>query len=110
MKISIEQKNGVHLIGLEGEVDMHHSPELRSQLQELYKKKANKLCVDFTKVKYIDSSGIATLIEAMNKLLDAKGELRLASIPKPIFSVFEIAKLDMVFNIFPDVDSALKGF
>lgn len=110
MKISIEQKEGVQVIGLEGEVDMHHSPELRSQLQDLHKQKAKKLCVDFSKVKYIDSSGIATLIEAMNKLVDTKGELRLAAIPKPIFSVFEIAKLDMVFNIFPDVDSALKGF
>jgi len=110
MNISIEQRDGVAVIGLEGEVDLHHSPELRKSIQGLLKEKSKKLCFDLSKVKYMDSSGIATLVEALHKLHDTKGEMRLAAIPKPIFSIFEIAKLDMVFNIFSDVDSALKGF
>lgn len=110
MNITIEQNNGIQVIALEGEVDMHQSPELRAKINELLKANATKLCFDLKKVKYMDSSGIATLVEAMQKLHDTKGELRLASIPKPIYSIFEIAKLDMVFNIYPDVEAALEGF
>lgn len=110
MNISIEKNEGVAVLTLEGEVDLNSSPNLRQQLQEILKEKIQKLCVDLSKVKYIDSSGIATLIEAQQKLYDAKGELRLAGIPKPIYSVFEIAKLDAVFSIFPDKSEALKGF
>ena len=110
MNVSVEHKNGVMVLAIEGEVDLNTSPNLRRELQTLLQQKTKKLCVDLAAVKYIDSSGIATLIEAQQKMHDSKGELRLASIPKKIYSVFELAKLDAFFKIFPDKATALKGF
>lgn len=110
MKVTVEQNGAVSVLTLEGEVDMHCSPQLRSEIQGLLKNKVRKLCFDLSKVKYIDSSGIATLIEAQQKLKKDKGELRLASIPKPIQSVFDIAKLDLFFKIYPALPDALKDF
>ena len=110
MKVTVEQNGGVSVLMVEGEVDMHCSSELRVEIQGLLKNKAKKLCFDLSKVKYMDSSGIATLIEAQQKLKKDKGELRLAAVPKMIQSVLDIAKLDQFFKIYPAVADALKDF
>lgn len=109
MNVLSEQKNGVILLTVDGEVDLNTSPQLRSKLKEILKEKPEKICVDLGKVKYIDSSGIATLIEAHKELVDRKGELVLCDIPKKIYSVFELAKLDMVFKIVSDPSEVIKG-
>ncbi len=109
MDILIEQQNGTSVLKLSGEVDLNTSPELRSQIKGVLQENNKSVCVDLSAVKYIDSSGIATLIEAQQKLFDTSGELSLCGIPQKIYSVFEIAKLDQVFRIYPDLDAALKG-
>ena len=53
------------LLTVEGQVDMHTSPELRGKLRESLEKKRTPIVVDLTKVGFIDSSGLATLIEAL---------------------------------------------
>lgn len=108
MNITTEQNGNWSVVKLEGDVDMYSSPQLRSQIQALLQKKVKKICFDFSKVKYMDSSGIATLIEAQQKLGKEKGELRLVGVSSSIMSVFEIAKLDRFFKIYPTAAEALK--
>lgn len=110
MNLTLEQSDSIKIFVLEGDVDLHHSPRLRSEIQEVLKKKSRKLCFDLSKVSYLDSSGIATLIEAKQKLDKENGELRLCAIPKKVLSVFEIARLDKFFKIYPSRVEALKGF
>lgn len=69
-----------------------------------------RLLLDFHNVDHLSSAALGMLISANNRIRDKNGELRLASIKRPILEVFAITKLDKLFKIFPDRQSALKSF
>jgi anti-sigma B factor antagonist len=97
------------VISLEGEIDLHVSPRIAATLITAVKEKPRNLIVDLAKVSYIDSSGLAVLIEAMQSVEKYGGKFALAGLQENVKPIFEIARLDQVFRIFPDVDSAVVG-
>ncbi len=98
MKISQKQKNEIQVIELSGELDFQSSPELRDRLQKIIEE-FNKVLVNLKKVSYIDSSGLATFVEALQKVKRTNGKLVLSELAPAVRSVFEIAKLDRVFSL-----------
>ena len=103
----IPRKNRPNVLPLEGEIDLHVSPNVAESLRAIIQKKPKRLVVDFARVSYIDSSGLAVLIEAMQNVDAYGGKFALAGLGDDVLPIFEIAKLDQVFRIFPDVDAAL---
>jgi len=102
-------KSRPNVLPLEGEIDLHVSPNLTAALNRMIDKKPKQLVVDLSRVTYIDSAGLAALIEGMQKVEAYGGKLALAGLQEPVRSIFEIARLDQVFRIFPDVDAALAA-
>ena len=98
-----------NVLPLEGEIDLHVSPRVASALGAMIEKKPHRLVVDLAKVTYIDSSGLAVLIEAMQNVEAYGGKFILAGIQDNVKPIFEIARLDQVFIIFPHVDAALAA-
>jgi anti-sigma B factor antagonist len=98
-----------NVLPLKGEVDLHVSPAVTASLNELIDKKPERLVVDLTDVNYIDSAGLAALIQAMQKVESYGGKFRLAGLQETVRSIFEISRLDQVFQIFPDAQTALAG-
>ena len=110
MKIRDEKINDATLCILEGEINISTSPELRKACDVLIKNNEKKVLMDLSEVSYIDSSGLATLIEMLQRLKKTGGRLRLSNMNDKIKSVFEITKLYKLFEIFDTRDSALKDF
>jgi anti-sigma B factor antagonist len=98
-----------NVLPLEGEIDLHVSPRVSASLGAMIEKKPQRLVVDLAKVSYIDSSGLAVLIEAMQNVEAYGGKFILAGIQENVKPIFEIARLDQVFIIFPHVDAALAA-
>lgn len=98
-----------NVLPLEGEIDLHVSPRIANSLAGMVDEKPSHLVVDLSKVTYIDSSGLAVLIEAMQHVEAYGGKFALAGLEENVRPIFEIARLDQVFRIFPDVDSALAA-
>jgi anti-sigma B factor antagonist len=96
-----------NVLPLEGEIDLHVSPTVADALRAMTDKKPAQLTVDLSRVTYLDSSGLAVLIEAMQNVQQYGGKFALAGPNKDVMTIFEIASLDQVFHIFPDVNSAL---
>ena len=94
---------------LEGEIDLHVSPGIATSLKAMVHEKPKQLVVDLSRVSYIDSSGLAVLIEAMQNVAGYGGKFALAGLQDSVRPIFEIARLDQVFRIFPDVDAALAA-
>jgi anti-sigma B factor antagonist len=94
---------------LEGEIDLHVSPRISTALAAMIDQKPPRLVVDLSKVTYIDSSGLAVLIEGMQNVEAYGGKFILAGIQENVKPIFEIARLDQVFIIFPHVDAALAA-
>jgi anti-sigma B factor antagonist len=107
--VPMPSKDRPNVLPLEGEIDLHVSPGLTAALNRMIDKKPKQLVVDLSRVTYIDSAGLAALIEGMQKVEAYGGKFALADLQETVRSIFEIARLDQVFRIFPDVDAALAA-
>jgi anti-sigma B factor antagonist len=97
------------VLPLEGEIDLHVSPRVAASVHALVAQKPARLVIDLSRVSYIDSSGLAVLIEGMQNVEAYGGKFSLAGLQENVRPIFEIARLDQVFIIFPDVPAALAA-
>src|SRR6266571_4301751 len=95
-----------NILTLDGEIDFHLSPEVAASLRAIVANKPKCVVVDLSKVTYLDSSGLAVLIDGMQNTQDYGGEFSLAAMQEDLRPVFEIACLDQVFKFFPDIERA----
>ncbi len=99
---------------MEGEkgvdVDLDTSPKLREKLLQLTNEKEKAILVDLSNVKYMDSSGIATLVEALQKVGKYGGRLKLTNLRDAVQDVFQLSRLDKVFDIYETYEDARNAF
>jgi len=93
-------------LALDGEIDLHRSPEVKELLAASIERKAPRILLNLAGVTYIDSSGLAVLIEALQHALGYGGKLGLFGLQQSVKHIFEIARLDQVFQIYPDEAAA----
>ena len=105
MDVKSSQQDGVTVFQVTGEINISSSPELRKAFE---KESAKKIVIDLEKVTYIDSSGLATLVEILKKTKSQSGGLGLAGMSDKVKSLFEITKLDKLFGIYPNRLEAIK--
>ena len=98
-----------NVLPLKGEIDLHVSPALTESLNAMTKKKPERIVIDLSGATYIDSSGLAALILAMQRVEAYGGRLFLTGLHETMRSIFETSRLDQIFQIFPDVDAALAA-
>jgi anti-sigma B factor antagonist len=112
MKVEITtEKIGPGIVMLlKGDVDMNTSPDVRSGIGEAFKQgSAKALLINLSGVRYMDSSGIATLVEALQNCMKQGMRLRLVEPSPPVRDIFELARLGSVFEIFGSSADALAG-
>lgn len=106
MDYSVEQDDKAVVVTLDGEVDLQHSPTLRRVLLKAVENDLPVL-VNLEKVAYIDSSGIASLVEALQTARGRGIDLVLVSVSDAVARVLKLARLDKVFKIAADRAAAL---
>ncbi|MBS3733961.1 MAG: STAS domain-containing protein [Phycisphaerae bacterium] len=93
-----------------GDITVERSTAFQEQLVALLDDAPEQLVVDFGKVAFIDSSGMASLVKVLSRARKQEAELVLAGMSDRIRGVFEIARLDRVFHIESDVpDNEQEG-
>ena len=107
MKIEKSETNGVSTLKLIGELDLHAVPELRAQFLAFASAKPPILLVDFSEATYIDSSGLAVLIEYFKESATYGGKLGLFGLQKKVLAVFQLVRLDRFFPIAEDAPAVL---
>jgi anti-sigma B factor antagonist len=107
MDIEVTDYKGTKVITVKGDIDMYSSPALREELIIYSKNKVSVLLVDFNKVTYIDSSGIATFVEVLKQMKTYGGRLCLFGLPGGVKEIFSFSKLDKVFEICVDIEDAV---
>ena len=97
------------IVSVSGEIDFSRSPDLRNELMAILGRKPARLVLDLSGVPYMDSSGVATLVETLMAQRKAGSKLVLCGLQPKVRGIFEIAKLNMVFTIVDDSASATKS-
>lgn len=110
MSAKIENRDGLTVCHIEGEIDINSSPMLKKSFDKIIAGKASKLVINLSKVSYVDSSGLATLVEMLKNMRAYGGRMRLAGMSPKIKSLFEITKLDRLFEIMADEAEAVSDF
>jgi anti-sigma B factor antagonist len=101
-----QDSNGFLIIKLSGEIDLQHSPKLRQVLQAKIHDRVPVLLLDFTEVNYIDSSGLATLVEYFKNARPYSGRLAVAGLSNRVRSIFDLVRLSEIFGIYAGVAEA----
>jgi anti-sigma B factor antagonist len=108
MKTSTRELPGTTIIDVEGEIDMSTSPNFRRTLLESLKK-ATRLAVNLSNVRYVDSSGIASLVEVLKAARDAEKRLVLFGLKAPVQEVLQLTHLARIFEIRKTEEEALQA-
>lgn len=108
-RMAIAPQNQTGILALEGEIDLHRSPQVKETLEPLVSQKVPRILVDFSRVTYIDSSGLATMIEALQRIQSYGGKFAMFGLRESVRNIFEIARLDQIFSIYPDQAAAVAA-
>lgn len=105
--VDIGTAEGIAIVSLKGEVDMQSTPKIRRVLLRCLAEGRHVL-VDLAGVTYIDSSGVASLVEAFHNARKNGTRFGLAGVNAAALRALQLTRLDRVFAIHPSVDHALK--
>jgi anti-sigma B factor antagonist len=101
--------DAVNVLPLEGGIDLHASSRVERLLSSIIAERPEHVVVDLSGVTFIESSGLAVLIKAVQDIKEYGGKLTLAGINKNVRSIFEMARLDQFFLIDPGDDELLAA-
>jgi anti-anti-sigma factor len=110
MKMTQSKLNDVLACVMEGEININTAVQLRKDFEEIIKNNNKKVLMDFSAVSYVDSSGLATLIEMLQRLKKIGGKLRISNMDQKVKNIFEVTKLYKFFEIFETREGAIKDF
>lgn len=110
MQIAARPATGGTILDITGDIDLAHSPAMRKALlQEIKEKKTPKVLLNLEKVRYIDSSGIASLVEGLKASRDMGSRLILYGLSKTVREVMELSRLQKIFEIHESEAQALAS-
>mgnify|MGYP006190544207 CR=1 FL=1 len=106
MKHEIREEGGAIVVSFEGDVDLQTSPDVRKVLLECVGR-GQSVVVDLSGIGYIDSSGVASLVEGFQTARKGGHNLVLASVSDGALRVLKLARLDKVFTICDSIEDGL---
>jgi anti-sigma B factor antagonist len=110
MNLNLEKINGYSVLTIQDErVDAHNSGELKDYLLQMIEAGENQIIVQLGHVRFIDSSGLGALLSGNKHIVAKSGRLALANIQKQVLSMFELTRLNRVFEIYADLNEAFNN-
>lgn len=110
LSITKRQSRAATIVDLVGEVTLFNAPDLRRALMDLLKsEKAPRVIVNMTNALYIDSAGVACLVEALKVARESKLGFALFGLNRVAKEVFELTRMINVFEVYGTEEEALRG-
>lgn len=106
MRVSTRSAGQAAVVDIAGEVDMFTSPDLRRELSRLTGDSVPRVIVNLEEVSFMDSSGIATLVQTLKEMRPFGGKLILAAPGETVLRVLKLSNLTSLFEIHGSVEEA----
>lgn len=104
LELKLNTTGKIKTIEIAGKFDIESTEEFESIFNKLIESNPSLVSIEMSRLDYIDSSGIGSLIKSLNSLKNKKGKLLLVGMKPMIQNVFKLAKLDMFFEILSTSD------
>ena len=110
MELSTRQFENTTILDVIGDITLYNSPTIRKMLLDLLKgKRSLRVIVNLEKVRYIDSAGVASLVEGLKLSRDLKTGFALYGLTRTTREVLELTRLIKVFEVYETEEEALRG-
>ncbi len=110
LEIDIARNGACSVVHVKGDIDLKTSPELRAAILDLFEKRGQeRVILDLAAVHYIDSSGVASLVEGLQEAKKRNARFILSGLNEAPRHVLDLTRLTSVFEITQTVDEALKA-
>ncbi|MBI4541336.1 MAG: STAS domain-containing protein [Gemmatimonadetes bacterium] len=110
MGFEVDKFGDVTVVDVHGQLIVGNRQELKQRVLQELERGARKFVIDFGNTGYIDSSGLGVLVSLSKKIREHGGELRLSGLNEDLRTLFELTKLDTLFEISDSREGALQGF
>ena len=110
MQISVRRIDKTAILEVAGDIDLSSSPEVRKVLlQELRVSRTPRVILNLVKVRYIDSSGVASLVEGLKASRDTGSRFMLFGLSPIAREVLQLSRLLKIFEIYESEEQALSA-
>ncbi|NEZ45613.1 anti-sigma F factor antagonist [Clostridium niameyense] len=110
MYLDFQQQENTLIVSLVGELDHHSAEEVRNIIDDrLDRENINKFIMDFSKVTFMDSSGIGVVIGRYKKLSVKNGQIAITNVQEPVKRVFELSGMFKIIKLYDSVEQALEN-
>jgi anti-sigma B factor antagonist len=110
MDISTRQAGTATVVDVTGDITLYNSPDVRKVLMDVLKvKRAPRVIVNLKNVRYIDSAGVASLVEGLKVSRDLKTGFALYGLSRTTREVLELTRLIKVFEVYENEEEALRA-
>jgi anti-sigma B factor antagonist len=103
-------RSNVQILELTGRLDTYTAPPIRQWLEDTTLNGSPQIVVNLESVSFLDSTGLATLVQGMKRCRQRSGDLRLCNLQQPVRLIFELTRLDKAFEIYPGEEEAVRAF
>jgi len=110
MDIQVNKQGNVVTVAVSGDLDAQSAPQLDDCLSELVSQREQNYVIDLIAVPFMDSSGLATLVKLFKRIRIGHGDVKLAGLRPEILKIFQLTRLDRVFDIFDSQSEAIAAF
>ena len=99
MSFHASKENGVVIVDVDGQLIVGNRQELKQRVLDEVERGERRFLIDFGQTGYIDSSGLGVLVSLSKRIRELDGELRLTNLNDDLKTLFELTKLDTLFQI-----------
>lgn len=111
MIAEVKKMNDVMLVELVGSLDVSLQSNMKDKLMKVFSENQNgDVVLDFQKVNFIDSSCLGVLVSLARTLRENKSDIKLIHLTEDVRSIFQITRLDKIFEIFDNAQEAVNSF
>src|SRR3954469_16039792 len=110
MDVTIDTRDGITVIHLNGALDARSVTGFRDQISTLIAGGATRFIVDGAQLRFVDSMGLGALLYLRRFAKQGKGEVRIASAGRELLGLLDLSGLRTIFDVCADVPAALARF
>ena len=107
MDIKVRHVENVTVLQLAGSLDISNAHHIRQTLIDETSDESAQVVVNLRDLSFVDSSGLAALVQGLKRAREHQGKLCLCSLQSPARLIFEMTRLDKVFEIFVSEEEAV---
>jgi anti-sigma B factor antagonist len=107
MDIKVRHTENVILMELSGSLDISNAHQVRRAVVDAISAESAQIAINLRDLYFVDSSGLATLVQGLKRAQEHHGNLCLYSVQPPVRMIFELTRLDKVFEIFVSEEDAV---